>query len=284
MRKLFLGCISSLLYVGLCAGMASAQGATGAIEINARITATGARPEPVREFQFYVLTKSYAEIMNEVDTQDVVVTREQFISKMKVTPELSDWLKAHDIMDLTSPEVDKMITVDDIVGVPEFFAAYQRSNSGGVTVGLPVPKFKEAEKAANPARYEKLKAEYIAATRKFILVHPGTVGGIELELGAVSPKYQWDKLHADHRNKVAQLAPDVAQSKYLAAKLDTDLDGHAVASGLPAGEYWISTLGMATASGDRRLAWDVEAKVAAGQTTSVTLSNINGADPNVARP
>jgi len=34
----------------------------GTLEINARITPTAARAEPVRQFTFYILTKSYSEI------------------------------------------------------------------------------------------------------------------------------------------------------------------------------------------------------------------------------
>ena len=46
---------------------ARAQTDAGALEIIARITPTGARPEPVRQFTFYILTKSYSEIVKEVE-------------------------------------------------------------------------------------------------------------------------------------------------------------------------------------------------------------------------
>jgi hypothetical protein len=283
MRKFMSKILSSLLLVGTFSAAGGAQGSTGAIDITARITPTGARPEPVRQFQIYILTKSYAEIAKEVAGQDVLPTREEFIGKLKLSPELIVWLKVHDIMDLTSPEMDKLVTPDDIIHVPEFFAAYQRSNSGGVTVGLPKPKYREADKESNPDRYQKAKDDYMAATKKFILSHPSTVSGIELELGAVSPKYAWDKIRIDQSHRVAQLTPDVAQTKYLAAKTETDLDGHASVTGLPPGEYWISTLGMDAASGDRRLSWNVPAAVEAGQTARVNLSNVNGEDPNAAK-
>ena len=255
-----------------------AQSGTGRIEFSAQVTPTGARPEPVRQFTFYILTKSYAEIMKEVAGQDFVPPIDEFVEKWPCSPELKKWMKAHNTVDLNSTDLDKLITPDDIMKVPEFFDAYQRSNSGGVTKGLPQPKFRPGEAQSNPARYQKEKEEWLAATRKFIEANSYTIQGMELELTAVSPKPAWDKLRSEHQRKVAQLAPNTAQLKYLAAKTDTDLDGHAVVTGLPPGTYWISSLGLDAASGDRRLMWDVPANVSAGQTTRLELSNLNASD------
>ena len=217
-----------LVAVSFLPALLPAQGTTGAIDLSARVTATGAQPEPVRQFPFYVLTRSYADVVKEVEGQDVLPTRDEFIDKLTCSPELKAWLKAHDIVDLTSPDLDKLLTVNDIMKIPEFFAAYERSNSGGVTKGLPLPKYREADKDANPERYQKQKEEFLAATRKFIETHPGTVQGIELELTGVNPKTGWDNLHLTHKSRITQIAPDTAQVKYLAGKAQTDLDGHAI--------------------------------------------------------
>ena len=266
------------------ARVGTAQTSTGALDVTVHITPTGARPEPVRQFTLYFLTKSYADIVKEVEGNDVLPTRDEFIDKLKCTPELKKWLKAHDVMDLTMPDFDKLVTPVEIMEVPEFLAAYQRSNSGGVTSGMPIPKFREADREANPERYEKQKQEYIKALKRFVETHPATITGVELELGGVNPKYQWDKLHADHKKRIAQLAPDIAQTKYLAAKADTDMDGRATVSGLAPGTYWVSSLNMDAASGDRRLNWDVAAKVQAGQTTRLDLTNVNGIDAYSSQP
>lgn len=271
-----------LLFLLSSAVFAAAQTKPGAIDISAQITPTGGRPEAVRQFTFYVLTKSYSEIVKEVSASDPMPTRDEFIDKLKCSPELKKWLKAHDVMDLTLPDLDKVFTTDDIMNIPEFFDAYQRSNSGGVTAGLPKPKYKESEKETNPEKYQKQKDEYMAATRKFIDTHQFTVQGMETELAGVNPKMQWDKLQTDHKHKVAQLAPDTAQLKYLAGKADTDLDGRALVNGLTAGNYWVSSLGMDATSGDRRLVWDVAVPVQAGQTSHIALSNLNGTDPRTA--
>src|ERR1700690_2336700 len=112
--------------------------------------------------------------------------------------------------------------------------------------------------------------------KKFIQTHPATIGGIEVELAGVNPSRQWDKLHVEHVKRVAQLGPDTAQTKYLVGKVDTDLDGRALLSGLPPGNYWVRSLGMDAAAGDRRLRWNVSVKVEAGQTARLNLSNLNG--------
>lgn len=277
MRLPFRGFVMFSGYFLLAASLA-AQAGTGAIDISARITPTAARPEPVRQFELYVLTKSYADIVKEIEGQDVLPTRDQFIESQKFSPELKAWMKAHDLMDLTSPDLDQLLSTDDVMNVPEFQAAYQRSNSGGVTSGLPRPKFRESDKDSNPEKYQKQKEEFVAATRKFIQTHPATVQGIETELTAVNPKLAWDRLHTEQKRKVAQLAPDTAQVKYLAGKVETDLDGRAFVNGLPAGNYWVSSLSMEAASGDRRLLWDVPVRVQAGQTSHLELSNLNATD------
>src|SRR6516162_8789467 len=114
-----------LLAWSIFAPILAAQSGAGSLDLSAQITPTGGRPEPVREFTFYVLTKSYADIMKEVEGQDVLPTREEFINKLPVSPELRKWMNAHNVMDLTSPDLDKVITADDIIEVPECLDAYE---------------------------------------------------------------------------------------------------------------------------------------------------------------
>jgi hypothetical protein len=282
MRNFF--CVLILCAGLLCAIPAAAQSGTGDLDVTAQITPTGGRPEPVRDFPLCLLTKSFTDIVKEVETQDPMPTREKFVEGLKVSPQLRDWIIKHDTMDLTAIDFDKLVTVEDIMDVPEFLAAYQRSNSGGVTSGLPVPKFREADKETNPEKFEKLKQEYLTNMRKFIQSHPSTISGMELELSAVNPKVAWDKVQVDHRRRVSQLAPDTAQSKYLAGRADTSLDGRATFKGITPGNYWVSTLGVDAASGDRHIHWDVPATVQAGQTARLALSNINGTDANSSAP
>ena len=111
--------------------MSFAQGATGRLQVTARIAPTGGRPEPVRQFTFYVLTMSYAEILKQASAEYPLASRAEFIDELKISPELKAWMKKNDVIDLVAPDVDKLFTPDDIMEVPEFLAAYGRSNSGG---------------------------------------------------------------------------------------------------------------------------------------------------------
>lgn len=272
------------IWLALLAGLvcfahtARAQNSAGTLEITARVTPTAARPEPVREFTFYILTRSYAEIAKEVEGKDVIPPRDEFIDGLKVSKELKAWLKAHEILDLTMPDLDKLLKPDDIINVPEFLLAYQHSNSGGVTNGIPKPKYKEADKTDHPEKYEKDKQAYYTALKKFIEAYPATVSGVELELDAVNPQTKWALIVSNQKKRVQKLAPEVAQTKYLAAKVDTDLEGHAVLRGLPPGSYWISSLSFEADAGDARVRWDVPVTIQAGQLLHVDLTNLNATD------
>jgi len=257
---------------------ASAQNSAGTLDITARITPTAARPEPVRQFMFYILTKSYADIAKEVEDSDVVPPRDEFIEGLKVSKELKTWLKAHDILDLTTPELDKMLTADDIIHTPEFLLAYQHTNSGGVTQGIPKPKFKESDKTEHPEKYEKDKLAYYTALKKFIQANPATVSGVELELDAVNPQRKWALITSNQKRRVQKLAPEIAQTKYLAAKVETDLEGHAFLRELAPGNYWISSLNLEANAGDARVRWDVPITIQAGQAFRIELTNLNATD------
>ena len=275
MRKL------SVLAALLCLATVSRvqpQTATGGLEFTAKVTPTAAKPEPVRDFTFYVLTKSYDDIVKDLDLREGPPSRDKFIDDLKISPELRDWLHKHDVMDITLPGFDKLLTPEDVLHVPEFLLAYQRSNSGGVTNGIPKPKYRDADKTENPARYEKQRQEYLSTLKKFIQSHPETVSGMELELDGVNPARKWADVQNSHRRRVQQLAPAQAQTTYLAAKADTDLDGHGQIQGLLPGNYWISSLGLTAAAGDARLQWDLPIKIEAGRTVRIELTNLNATD------
>jgi hypothetical protein len=284
MRKAAISTFGLVLCTFLFVSTIAAQSSTGALEFTARVTPTAARPEPVRQFTFYILTKSYLEIVKEVEEQDPVPPRDEFIDGLKISPELRTWLKAHDTFDLTQPDLDKLLTPDDILNTPEFLLAYQRSNSGGVTSGFPKAKYTDKDKTDHPEKYEKLKQDYMTAMKKFIRVHPESVSGVELELDGVNPQRKWAAIQNDRRKRVQRRAPDMAQLKFLAAKADTDLEGHASLSSLPPGRYWISTLNLDADAGDLRVRWDVPVDIAAGQTTRLELSNLNSIESRSLNP
>jgi len=255
-----------------------AQSSTGDLEFTARVTPTAAKGEPVRDFTFYLLTKSYADIIKEVDERDGPPSRERFIEDLKISAELREWLHKNDVMDITMPGVDKLITPEDVLHVPEFLLAYQRSNGGGVTSGIPNPKYRESDKTENPERYEKQRQEYMVALKKFMQAHPESIAGMELELDSVNPGRKWAEQQNIHRRRVQQIAPVEAQTKFLVAKTDTDLDGKARIAHLTPGKYWISSLGLSAAAGDARINWDVPVEISASQTVRIELTNLNATD------
>ncbi|HXC88438.1 MAG TPA: hypothetical protein VNU23_11665 [Candidatus Cybelea sp.] len=269
----------AILAVLVCfAHPASAQTSPATLDITARITPTAARPEPVRQFMFYILTRSYADIAKEVEERDVVPPRDEFIEGLKVSKELKTWLKAHETLDLTIPDLDKLLTPDDILHTPEFLMAYQLANGGGITSGMPKPKFKEADKTEHPEKYEKEKQAYAAALKKFIQANPSTISGMEVELDAVNPQRKWAVIASDQKRRVQKLAPEIAQTKYLAAKVETDLDGHAFIRQLAPGNYWVSSLNFDANVGDARVRWDVPVAIQPGQDFRIELTNLNAAD------
>jgi hypothetical protein len=284
MRKMSVPILLALLCLASPHAAMRAQSAKGGIEITARITPTAAHPEPVRQFTFFVLTRSYDDVAKDIAAQHVLPPRDEFIETLKVSKELKAWLKAHDVLDLTMPDLDKSITPDDVITVPEFLLAYQHNNSGGVTNGFPKAKYTEADKTDHPEKYEKLHQEYIDALKKFVKANPATISGVELEFTGINPQTKWARIISDQQKAILRAAPEIAQTKYLVAKTDTDLDGHATFAGLLPGNYWISTLNFDADAGDARLRWDVPVAVEAGRTTRVELTNLNGIDAHIVAP
>jgi|SRR5271165_3645464 len=260
------------------AGTARAQSSAATLDITARVAPTAARPEPVRQFTLYILTKSYADISKDIAEGDVLPPRDEFIDGLKVSKELKVWLKAHETLDLTTPDLDKLLTPDEIIHTPEFLLAYQHTNSGGVTTGIPKPKYKDTDKEANPDKYEKDKQTYYTALKKFIIANPATVSGVELELMAVNPQTKWALLLSNQKKRVQKLAPEVAQKQFLVAKVETDLEGHAFLRNLAPGNYWISSLNLDANAGDIRVRWDVPVTIQAGQAFRIELTNLNATD------
>ncbi len=83
---------------------------------------------------------------------------------------------------------------------------------------------------------------------------------------------------------MARMAPEIAQVKFLAGKVDTDLEGRALVSGLAPGDYWISSLNLDADSGDMRVRWDVPVRIERGKTMRLDLSNLNSIDVRSSAP
>lgn len=272
------------LFAGIAAvaSLASAQDAS--IEFVARATPSGGLEEPVRGFPFYLLSKSFEDIGKEVEAAEPKPDMDAFINKLDLSAELKAWMKKNDCVSLAGEDFIRKLHPADIMDVPEFYAAYMDRNSGDQSVDFPKPKFKASDKVKNPARYEKLSAEYTEAIRRFIEQHPQSIDGIDLNLTQIDPSPKWNDLLGKRTPEIHRRALDLAQSKYLVARTETNLEGQGFLHGIPAGTYWLSTLDVAAGVGDARPRWDVPVTVRPGETKYVALSNANAVRPSRSSP
>lgn len=258
---------------------AAAQTA-GAIEFVARVTPAGGLSEPVRGLPFYLLRKSFQEIGKEADAAQPRPEMDAFIDSLEVSKELKSWMKRTHSVSLTGEEFIHRAKVNDIMTVPEFFDAYVERNAGDRSVGFPVAKFRERDKEKDPARYNKLQEEYHEAIRKFLVSNPQSADGMDLKLSEIDPSPKWEQLQASRIPGVRRQTMEMAETKYLVARTETDLDGRGAFSGVAPGNYWLSTLEIDAAIGDIHLRWDTPVTVRAGEVTRTELSNINAVEPH----
>jgi hypothetical protein len=264
------------LAIALMSGPLFAQG-TGSIEFDARVTPSGARPEPVRQLTFYLLRRSLDDIRSEAAAADPQTNLTQFIDTLGVSPELKAWMKKHQTVQLAGASFQKTLTASDIVDTPEFFKAYMLHTADSAGVAFPKPKFKEKDRIANPEKYDQQKLEYKDAISKFITAVPDSAQGLEVDLNDINPYQKWMEIVGRQNEHLQQRTFETAQTRDLILQTDTNLDGRGAFTGVAPGEYWIATLDMPAIAGDVRLAWDVRVTVRAGEVTRVGLSNLNAA-------
>ncbi len=279
--KLF-GLVGGLLLIAMPVLVRSASARAqqaGSIEFVAQVSPTGGHAEPVRGFTFYLLRKSFQDIRREAEALEPAPNMEEFIGGLTVSDALKAWMKKNKRVDLSGTDFPKVVKPEDVLGIPEFKAGYLDQNKGDRSVGLPKPRFREADKDKNPQKYQKEVDEYLEALKKFIAANPDTLSTLEPALEKINPGPRWNKLVTDRTARVHRRWLELAEFQYKAAQCDTDLEGHGRFVGLPAGDYWISTIETQASSGDTRVRWDIPVRVVAGRASSVELSNLNGIEP-----
>jgi hypothetical protein len=270
---------ASSLFVCLCAGILCAatlaRAQDGAIQFTATGTPSGGLQEPVRGFPFFLLSKSFQQIQADTEASDPKPDMNAFIAKLNVSPKLKAWMKKNHCVSLTGPDFIHKLTPADVLAVPEFHRAYMERNAGDQSIDFPKQKYKPSDEQKHPAKFQKESEEYRQTLLRYITVNPQTLDGIDLSLTDVDPGPRWNILLAQRTPEIKRRALDLAESKYLVARAQTDLQGQAVLQNIPPGQYWISTLDVAAEVGDVHLKWDVPVTVLPGQTASVALSNVN---------
>jgi len=209
----------------------------GSVEFVARATPSGGLEEPVRGFPFYLLSKSFEGINQEASASFPAPDMNAFIDKLDVSPELRAWMKKNHWVTLSGEDFIHKLHVSDVMDVPEFYRAYMERNVGDQSTVFPKPKFKPADKVKDPAKYEKLLAEYNEEIRKYIEQNPQTVDGIDLNLTETDPGSKWTDLAARRFPEIHRQALNLAQSKYLVARTETNLQGQGFLRGVAPGTY-----------------------------------------------
>jgi len=262
-----------------CSPRADAQ--TGSIEFVARATPSGGLEEPVRGFPFYLLAKSFSEIQKEADLANPKPDLNKFIEQLDkaYSPELKEWMKKNECVSLSGEEFTRKLTPNDILSVPEFRKAYMERNAGDQSADFPKSKVKPADQTKSPEKFAKLSTEYGETVHHYIDQHPDSVAGIDLSFRDIDPGPRWDGLVGKRGPEIRRRALELAQSKYLVARAQTDLQGQGYLRGITPGNYWISTLDVAAVVGDARSLWDVPVTVRPGHTEYVALSSVNAFPP-----
>jgi len=238
----------------------------------------------VRQFTFLYPHQELLEIVKEVEEKDPIPPRDRFIDALKVSPELRSWLKGHDTLDFTEPGFDKLLTPDDVLNVPEFLLAYQRTNSGGRDQRPAEAKYTDADKTDHPEKYEKLKQDYLASLKKFLRSRPETMSGGRTRTGRRQPAAQVGR--APERSPQTRPACRPGRGP---AQISRRQGGHRsrgarlIVWRCP-GDYWISSLNLDADAGDMRVRWDVPVKIDRGKTIRVELSNLNSIDARSSTP
>jgi hypothetical protein len=266
-----------LAVMAFAAPRAAAQ--TGSIEFVARATPSGGLEEPVRGFPFYVLTKSFEDISKEADAEYPKPDMDAYIDRLDVSDELKAWMKKNQWVMLSGEDFIHKLHTADIMNVPEFYKAYLERNAETDTLDFPKPKYKPSDKIKDPTKFEKLSSEYKDAVRHYVDENPQSIDGIDLSLEQNDPSRKWNDLEGKRVPQIQHKALELAQSRYLVARTETNLQGQGFLRGVAVGRYWLSTLDVAATVGDARPRWDVPLEVRAGNATYVVLSNVNAVQP-----
>ena len=276
--------VCSALFLAACgftlnADLGAQTPASGSIEFQARIQPAGGRLEPVRSIPFYLLRKSLADIRTEAQQVEPPTDFDEFIESLGVSAELKAWMRKYNTVALSGTDFTKRLTAEDVTGIPEFLDAYMKHNSASLNAGVPAPKFKESDRLSNPEKFKRERDQYLQAIKRHIAARPETLQGIDAQLGDSDPTQRWAQRQAEQQRKIERRSLVLAQTTYLAAQTDSDLEGRGAIRGLLPGTYWLTTLDTPAMAGDVRLQWDVPVRIAPGETTRIDLNNINAVEP-----
>jgi hypothetical protein len=273
---------ASLLLSVRCS--AAQERAAGSIEVRASVRPTEGQSEPVRGMTFYLLSRSLSDIRKEIENAEGALNLDHFVAQLDVSAELKEWMKKHHRVDLAGRDFTKELSPDDILDVPEFLGAYKDQNGSALHAVLPDPKYKAGDEQKNPEKYKLHQEQYRQALRRYIQANIDSLETLDAELRDLNPYPRWAHLQTEQQRRIDRQVLQLAQTRYLAGKAASNLNGLASFDNIPAGQYWISNLDTPALAGDMRLHWDTDIAVASAQTAHIELSNLNAlesSEPNV---
>lgn len=253
----------------------SAQAQTASVSFTVEITPSAGIAEPVRGLPVYLLRKSFESMLAEAQGDVPRPDMDKFIDSQKLSKELIAWMHKNHTLTLSGEEFAKNLTPQEIINIPEFWQAYFQINAGSKAFGFPLPKYDDRDQTRNPAKYQREVDDYHARVMKYIEQNPDSKLEMDEELDSIDPSHQWKDKIGERSNAIHRMALDWAQSRYFVRQAQTNLNGRADFTGLPAGTFWISTLDIYGQAGDTREKWDTPVSVRAGTATQVALSNYN---------
>ena len=263
----------------LLAPLAAAAQAPASLEFRVLATPTGGRAEKVMQHGFYLVREKLETIEAQARAATPPPDLAAFVDTLKVSPELKEWMKKNKSVTVQDDDFISSLNPDDVMDVPEFRAAYAARNQAMVGLGFPKRKAKLTDREKNPARWEASEKNYWAQVRSYLILHPESKDGMDEHLLDITAATDWKNRQARYEQEVRQRALQLLHTQYLVAQAETDFEGVARFSGVPAGRYWLTNLWSEARAGDVRLQWEVPVELGAGQSLYLELSNANARLP-----
>lgn len=253
----------------------------GSLDVTVRIAPSAGNAEPARGLPLSLLRKSFEDIRKEADSTEPALDKDAFIEKQDLTPDCKAWMRKHQIVDFSSKEFPRTLTVEDILDIKEFADAFSLRTKSDLTLNMPSAKYLKVDQKKNPEKYQQLLDQYHAGLKTMLAAHPDVLDDMhtELELVNINPGAAWHKLELDRDMRVHRRTLELAGNEYLVAQSTTDLEGRCSFANVAPGNYWVSSLEIQAASGDTRVRWDFPVRLAPGQSASVQLNSLNGIAP-----
>ena len=241
--------------------------------------------EPVRGFPFFLLSRSFVEIGKEAEATYPKPDMDAFIAKLDVSPELKAWMKKHDWVMLAGEDFIRKLHPDDILDVPEFKTAYMDRNAGDQSADFPETT---KDQSVGPEEKPRESSTSLPPTTS---KQSGTISDSILRastestssLASIDPSPRWNGILVTRITAIHSRTLDLAESTYLVARAETNLQGQGFMRGLAPGTYWLSTLDNPAIVGDARPRWDIPVVLRAGETKYITLSNSNSVRPQASQ-